>query len=136
MASNADRLIDKMIGDAYPVVKNVYDNMPLVFAVGTALTDSNVGDPLLVQRALIQTGASPVAGATDTIDFSDVSIDYTKILGSSVRILGKTSGALYFEGAGHFSYTIDALGLHLTLPADAPQDIQQALVQWFLIYGP
>lgn len=128
-------IVDKMIGDAYDTVKHVYDHMEDVFAVAAAVKSSNVGEPLLVQRGLLQTGATGLAGATIEIDFEDLGVVHTNILASHVRIIGNTSGELFFADSGYFTSKITSRGLSLTLDAAAPLEVRQAILQWFYIYG-
>ncbi len=127
-------LVDQLIGDAYPVVKFVADNMEDVKAVGSALRASTIGEPFLIQRALLSHGATGVLGSTVVIDFENLDVELSGILGSLVRITGN-DGFIYTEGSGIFTYKIDANGLHLTLKADAPAGAAEAIVEWLLIYG-
>ena len=127
-------LVDKMVGDAFPIVKKVYDNMDKIHQVAGALSGSVIGEPMLLQRAILEEGTTGNANTTSVIEFTDVDTNYLNILNSSVRILGD-SGKLYFNDSGYFTYYVDNIGLHLTLKVDAPADVQTAIVQWFIVYG-
>lgn len=127
-------LVDQLIGDAYPVVKQVADNMENIQAIGEALRVTTIGEPFLIQRALISHGATGVLGSTVIIDFDNLDVELPGILGSLVRITGN-DGFIYTEGSGIFTYKISAAGLHLTLKGDAPAGAAEAIVEWLLIYG-
>ena len=132
--SHTAPLVDKLIGDAYDVVKEVYDNMEYVVAVGASIRASNVGEPLMLQRIVETTGATGAAGATVVITFDDLDLDYTKIIDSYVTILG-SDGVLYLANSNMFSHTISAAGMSLTLVGGAPAAIQNATLKWYIIYG-
>lgn len=128
-------IVDQMIGDAYPIVKHVSDNMDMVSAVGGALLQSNVGSPLLVQRGVVQQATTGNLGATVVTDFDDLDVDFTKILSSHVCIIGTSTGTRYFSDSGIFTATVDHLGVHISLESFAPSECANAIVQWFFIYG-
>lgn len=125
---------DRLIGDAYPVIKSLYDNMAMLTAIGAALTPSNIGSPLLTQRAVLGEGGTGVPGSTVVIDFPNLDMQLLKIIDSNVRILGN-DGALYFSDCGHFTSKVTDQGLALTLKGTAPEALSEALVQWFIVYG-
>ncbi len=126
-------LTDKLLGDAFTVVKSVYDNMEYVQAVGAALLLSTVGTPLLVQRAVVEQGTSGNAGVTVVIPFTDLDVDYTKILSSSAMITG-ASGDQYYGDSGYFTAKVTSAGLSLTMAGGAPSEVTAKPVQWFFIY--
>lgn len=127
-------MVDRMIGDAYPVVKKVYDSMPFIQSVAVAINETKIGAPLLVQRGIIGYGATGLLGATTNIDFPDLDMKPSGVLSSYVKIIG-TDDAHYFGDSGHFTTKIDNLGLHLTLKDTAPVVLSLAQVEWFIIYG-
>lgn len=127
-------LTDRLIGDAYPIVKEVHDKLALIQTVAVALNDTNIGAPFLMQRAVIGDGATGLAGATTLIDFPNLDMTLSGILDSRVRILGNDN-ALYFGDSGYFTSKVTADGLSITLKADAPAAVIEAVVQWFVIYG-
>lgn len=127
-------MVDRMIGDAYPVLKALYDEMPLLKAVALAITSTGVGAPMLTKRAVVASGATGLAGSTVIIDFPDLDMTLDKILDSTVKIVGN-DGALYFADSGYFTTKITAAGLSLTLNSGAPLAVSEAIVQWFVIYG-
>ena len=127
-------MVDRLIGDAYPVVRKVYDSMPFIQTVAVALNETNIGSPLLVQRGIVASGATGLPDTTVVIDFPNLDMQLGGILNSHVRITGN-DGALYFSDCGWFTTKITSAGLHLTLKAGAPSYLVQALVEWFVIYG-
>lgn len=128
-------LVDKMIGDAYDVVKEVYDNMELVQAVGSSIAQSTIGEPLLVQRALTQTGITHAnVNGSVTVELPDLAMDHKLILASHVAIEG-ASGKMYFADSGQFTATVDTNGLTLVMSATALADARSAAFTWFIIYG-
>jgi hypothetical protein len=128
------QLSDRLIGDAFPVIKEVYDNMASITAIGAALTGSVVGAPLLTQRCIKEYGGVGALGSTIVIPFTDVDLDLARVLSSSVKIIGN-DGALYFADSGVFTARVTTIGLALTLKADAPVACSNALVEWFIVYG-
>lgn len=129
----ATPMIDKLLGDAFPIVKLVADNLELVTAVAEALMNSIVGDPIITQRSIILDGVTSDKSVATEILFDDPNIDYKNILVSSVRVEG-ISHKLYFSDCGYFTSYVDADGLHLTLNTDAPDDLVDCVVQWSIIY--
>lgn len=128
-------MVDKLIGDAFDIVKEVHDNLDYIKAVADTLMISVVGQPLLAQRALFSDeGFAPLAGESTVIDFPDVSINYKAILASHVIIEG-SDGNRYFADGGFFTAYVAADGLHLSLKSNAPGALQEAPVSWFIIYG-
>lgn len=127
-------LVDKMIGDAYDIVKVVYDNMPYIVAVGASLSTSVIGQPLLLQRIVETTGVSGTAGQTVVIPFDDLDLDYTKIIDSYVTLLG-SDGVLYVGNSAEFRHNIGPDGMRFTLDSAAGAALQNATVKWYVIYG-
>lgn len=130
---NPAQLTDRMIGDAFPIVKNVYDNMTYVKALGLALSASSVGSPLLKERVVTVSGGTGALGSTITVPFDDLDMVLSKIKTSSVKIIG-TDGALYFEDSGVYSTKITTAGLVFTLKSNAPAACANAIIEWFMIY--
>ena len=128
-------LVDKTIGDAYDVCKYLYDNMEAVYAVASAIVGSNIGQPLLAQRGVLQGGSTGLKGVATLVNFEDLDINPNNILGSHVCIIGNTSGDKYFADSNTFSAKITSTGLYITVANSAPSECEEALIQWFIIYG-
>jgi hypothetical protein len=126
-------MVDKLLGDAFIIVKEVRDKLTVIEAVGEALTDTEIGAPLLTQRHVTLEGSTGNAGATTVIPFENVDIDYAKIVSSSVRILG-TDDSYYFADSGYFTAKVTETGLSITLKGDAPVEVRNTAAQWFFIY--
>lgn len=126
-------LVDRLIGDAYPVVKNVYDNMEYVKAVGEAIKSTSVGEPFVALRRVTVSGGSGGLGTTNTVPFDDLDMTLDKIISSSVKIIG-TDGAMYFEDSGAYSSKVTNLGLVFSLKSTAPAACANAVLEWFMIY--
>jgi hypothetical protein len=126
--------VDRLIGDAFPVVHAVYENMDNIVAVGEAVRASVVGEPMLKQRRVTEHGGTGALGSTVSIPFTDLDIVLTNVIASNVRIQG-TDGAVYFADSGAFTCKVNSIGLLLTLKADAPAACAGAPVEWFAIYG-
>lgn len=130
------KLVDDMIGDAYDVVKHVYDNMVPIYAVAAAVLPSTIGQPFLAQRAILQSGASGTKGGPAVvIDFEDLDIVSANILASHVSIVGNVTGTRYFYDSGIFTAKVTNLGLSVSLLSSAPVECELAILHWFMVYG-
>lgn len=128
-------LVDKMVGDAYPRLKFIYDNMQEILTVAAALQLSTAGAPLLVQRCYSETGGTGDPGEELLIPFTDLDIDYTKILASHACVIGNNSGDRYYGDSGVFTAIVRDDGLWIKLSETAPIETTFAVVEWFFIYG-
>lgn len=131
---NEGLFVDKMIGNAYDAVKLVADNMTSVMAIGAALTESTIGEPLLVQRGLLSIGATGALGSTVTVEPDNLDATPAMMLASYPSIVA-ADGTKYFSDSGVFTAVVQADGLHLTLKNDAPAECANATIHWFAIYG-
>lgn len=127
------QMVDKLIGDAYPVVKTVYDHMEFIHLVAANLQQSTVGVPLLVQRGVLLHGSVTTSGPTE-IEFTDMDLNYLNILSCSVR-LQSLDNKLYFSDSGYFTYSVTSTGIELELTDNAPSSLEEAIVQCFIVYG-
>ena len=121
--------VDKMIGDAFPDVKHVADNMDMVTVVAEALTGSSIGDPLISYRGVLSFGPTGPLGSTVLIPIEDLDVTMSSIKASNVKLIGNT-GKLYFADSGMFTAHIVDLALSLTVLPTASADCAGAFVEW------
>lgn len=124
-------LVDKLIGNAYEIVKYVAmnlttiryvaENMELVHQVGTNL-----------KQTAVLNGTTGIAGATVSVALP-TGVTAGQVIGSQVMIQ-TSEGDLYGDNSGHFTSNIQGGMLRLTLGMSAPAGLQSASFRWFLTY--
>lgn len=119
---NLTPLVDKTIGNAYPVVRHVSDNMAALLAI----TDRDAQDRFIQ-------GTAGLRGQTVIVPLSP-DIAMNQIRSSTVQIRD-TELSLWGIDSGHFTTVVKNSGLEVTLKATAPLTMQGAPILWNLTYG-
>lgn len=125
-------LVDKMIGNEYDIVKFVAQNMDFVRHVQANLEALvELSNNLKTSGLLL--GSTGLPTETTSITLPE-GVTQDAVLASSVLVAGK-DGGLYGPDSGYFDVRIQGGALRVTMAANAPLQVQNAVVRWFVTYG-
>ena len=125
-------LIDKMIGNAYEVVKYVARHLNEIKYVALNMALVNTVAEELRKASVVVSNVGGL-GATVVLPFPDqATVD--NVVASSV-LVKLANGVLLGSDSGIFTTAIAANGISITLKSDAPAEAVGGQVRWFLTYG-
>lgn len=125
-------LVDKMIGNAYEVVRYVAKHLDMIRYVGSNMENIHEIATNLKTNGLV---LGTVLGLNETASIAiPEGVSQASILSSSVMLVD-LDGSLYGPDSGYFSASIQTGALRVFLHPDAPLQLENAVVRWFLTYG-
>lgn len=144
-------LVDKMIGNAYEVVKHVAMNLMYVRHVSanleqvyTVATNINAVAAKLdnidtiatkvdtLQSQKVVTGTAAAVSASTSIAMGTAA---TTVKGVTVKVTG-SNGSVYFPGAGTFTYSLSGSNLTVVTDAAAPATLVGGTIEALIQYTP
>lgn len=127
-------LVDKMIGNAYEVVKHVAMNMKYIRHVSNNL--EAIFDVSTQLKALqAQTTITGVAGNANVAVNLKTGVDAKTITAANVQITG-SDGAIYFPGQNTFSFYVLGTDLVITTALGAPAALINGAIKALVSYTP
>lgn len=128
--ADATVLVDKMVGNAYPVIKKLYDNLQLMEYLAFNM-DAIRGTALTVIENEVVTATLPLRGANKI-----VALPGTLTADNVIALHGKATanGAFYLSGKNEaISMLVTPSGIQLSLSADAPAALENVTVTILVI---
>lgn len=125
-------LVDKMIGNAYEVVRYVARHLDMIRYVGTNMEMVHEVASNLKTNGLV---LGSVLGLNETASVPlPEGVTQEMVLSSSVMLVD-LDGSLYGADSGYFTASIQTGALRVHLKPTAPLQLENAVVRWFLTYG-
>lgn len=125
-------LIDKMIGNAYDVVKYVARHLDVIRYVATNMENIYVVATNL-KRSVLVISETGLANTTKSVALPE-GVTPAMVVASSV-LVQDANGDLFGSDSGYFTASIQSGALRLFLKPDAPANLENAVIRWFLTYG-
>lgn len=126
-------LVQKMIGSAYDVVKEVKDNLDTVKTVSENMAAVYAAAKNMHRNIVeIDTGVTGALGVTASVALP-AGIEMEDVLDFSV-VLVEVGGAIHAQGSGYFTAVIEDGTLDVTPDLAAPAGLAGATIRWTLTY--
>ena len=125
-------LVPHMLGEAYSVVKRVYDSLADILTVSQNLTAVKRAGANAYRGIAEISGPTGVGGIESAISLP-AQVDQNAIMDFTVLILGNDD-ALYSQASGYFTTRIEDRFLKVVLDPAAPAVIENALIRATISY--
>lgn len=126
------RLVDKLIGNAYDIVKYVASYLDVIRYVASNMEDIYEVAVNLKRSGLVL-GQTGLANQTVSVAIPE-GVTQDMILSSSV-MLADATGSLFGSDSGYFTASIQAGALRVYLNPLVPVSLQNTTIRWFITYG-
>ena len=126
-------MVDKLLGSAYRVVKEVRDNLDAIRYLAANMDSiSTVATNFIPSK--LMTGKTSLVG--QTVDISlDSSIAQDSIVAQAIMVIS-ASGVIYGAESGYFTAWVSGGELFLKVSSTAPIAIQNSTIHWMVFYNP
>lgn len=125
-------LIDKMIGNAFDVVRYVAEHLNVIRYVAANMEDIYQVATNLKRSVLIY-NTTGEANTTKSVALPE-GVTQAMVVASSV-LVQDANGDLFGSDSGYFTATIQSGALRVFLKPGAPANLENAVIRWFLTYG-
>ena len=125
-------LVPHMFGEAYAVVKAVYDQLAAIMSVSQNMLAVKRAGANAYRGIAEIAGPTGVAGIESAISLPAI-VDQNAIMDFTVLILGNDD-ALYSQASGYFTTRIEDRFLKVLLDPTAPSVVQNALIRATISY--
>lgn len=132
--SGIPAMIDKRIGDAFPVVETVANNIEHIKYVEYNMAAIVAAATAIPYTHRLVTSTSGVLGSTVQVPLPE-DLTIAQLVSSQVMLV--TEGdVIFMEGSSIFSASIQGGTLRFTLSSTAPSNAIGAEIRWLLSFAP